>query len=114
MNNVLQLLTEQGHDGFAEGLRLLVNEAMRLERAHILQAEPYERTEARQVHANGFKPKTVATRMAPITFSIGSSRFIVGSIQAENHPAEFPWDGTENSSNPAPPHPNAPKLTVGQ
>ncbi len=32
LHNVLQLLTEQGHDGFAEGLRLLVNEAMRVER----------------------------------------------------------------------------------
>ena len=33
LNNVLQLLTEQGHDGFAEGLRLLVNEAMRVRNA---------------------------------------------------------------------------------
>jgi hypothetical protein len=29
----MQLLTEQGHDGFAEGIRLLVNEAMLHERA---------------------------------------------------------------------------------
>ncbi len=47
VSNVLQLLTEQGHDGFAEGLRLLVNEAMRVERQRVLQAQPYERTATR-------------------------------------------------------------------
>ena len=74
LNTVLQLFTREGLEGFAEGIRLLVNEAMRLERADILQAEPYERTEARLGRANGFKPKTVATRMAPITFSIPQVR----------------------------------------
>ena len=70
LNNVLQLLTEQGHDGFAEGLRLLVNEAMRVERHHVLQAQPYERTATRQGYANGSKPKTLASRVGPITFSV--------------------------------------------
>ena len=70
LNNVLQLLTEQGHDGFAEGLRLLVNEAMRVERHAVLQAQPYERTATRQGCANGSKPKTLASRVGPITFSV--------------------------------------------
>jgi transposase-like protein len=74
LNTVLQLFTRDGLEGFAEGIRLLVNEAMRLERSATLQAQPYERTESRQGHANGFKPKTVATRMAPITFSIPQVR----------------------------------------
>jgi transposase-like protein len=74
LNNVLQLLTEQGHDGFAEGLRLLVNEAMRVERHHVLQAQPYERTDARQGYANGYKPKTLASRVGPITFRVPQVR----------------------------------------
>jgi len=74
LNNVLQLLTEQGHDGFAEGLRLLVNEAMRVERQAVLQAQPYERTATRQGYANGYKPKTLASRLGPITFSIPQVR----------------------------------------
>jgi len=74
LNNVLQLLTEQGHDGFAEGLRLLVNEAMRVERHHVLQAQPYERTATRQGYANGYKPKTLASRVGPITFSVPQVR----------------------------------------
>ena len=74
LNHVLQLLTDQGHTGFAEGLRLLVNEAMRVERHHVLQAQPYERTETRKGYANGYKPKTLASRVGPITFSIPQVR----------------------------------------
>ena len=74
MHTVLQLLTEQGANGFAEGLRLLVNEAMRQERSQALQAQPYERTETRQGQANGFKPKTVATRVGAIQFRVPQVR----------------------------------------
>ena len=74
LNTVLQLLTEQGTHGLAEGIRLLVNEAMRQERSQVIQAQPYQRVDTRQAHANGFKPKTVATRLAPITFAIPQVR----------------------------------------
>lgn len=74
LNNVLQLLTEQGHEGFAEGLRLLVNEAMRGERHHVLQAQPYERTDARLGYANGYKSKTLTSRIGPITFRVPQVR----------------------------------------
>jgi transposase-like protein len=74
LNHVLQLLTEQGHDGFAEGLRLLVNEAMRVERHQVLHAQPYERTDSRKGYANGYKPKTLASRLGPITFSVPQVR----------------------------------------
>ncbi len=74
LNNVLQLLTEQGHDGFAEGLRILVNEAMRVERHHVLQAQPYERTDTRLGYANGYQPKTLASRVGPITFRVPQVR----------------------------------------
>jgi len=74
LNTVLQLLTEEGTAGLAEGLRLLLNEAMTQERAHVLQAQPYERTEDRQGHANGFKPKTLATRLGPIQFNVPQVR----------------------------------------
>ena len=74
LNTVLQLLTENGHEGFAEGVRLLVDEAMRHERATALQAQPYERTAARLGHANGFKPKTLSTRLGLIQFQIPQVR----------------------------------------
>src|SRR5450759_2410234 len=75
LNTVLQLLTDQGATGgLAEGIRLLVNEAMRQERSQALQAQPYERTKARQGHANGFKPKTLATRVGSIQFRVPQVR----------------------------------------
>ena len=47
---------------------------MQIERSKYLQAEQYERTENRKGHSNGFKFKTVETRMEEITFSIPQVR----------------------------------------
>jgi transposase-like protein len=74
LNNVLQLISDQGTDGLAEGIRLLVNQAMRVERSQALQAKPYERSATRTGHANGFKDKTLTTRLGPITFDIPQVR----------------------------------------
>lgn len=74
LNTVLQLLTSEGSSGFAEGLRLLVNEAMVQERSAVLQARPYERCDSRLGRANGFKPKTLATRLGPIEFRVPQVR----------------------------------------
>ena len=75
LNTILQLLTDQGAtDGLAEGIRLLVNAAMRQQRSQALQARPYQRTQTRQGYANGFKPKTLGTRLGPIQFQIPQVR----------------------------------------
>ena len=74
LNTILQLLTDEGSGGFAESIRLLVNEAMRQERSQALQAQPYERTDARLGHANGFKPKTLVSGCGPIQFQIPQVR----------------------------------------
>ena len=74
LDHVLQLITDRGTDGLAEGIRLLVNAAMRHERSAALQAKPYERTDTRKGYANGFKDKTVTTRMGAITFDIPQVR----------------------------------------
>jgi putative transposase len=74
LTTVLQLLTAEGSSGFAEGLRLLVNEAMVQERSAVLQARPYERCETRLGRSNGFKPKTLATRIGPIEFRVPQVR----------------------------------------
>ena len=71
---LVQLLTEQGTDGVAECVRILVNEAMRQERSVALRAEPYQRSEARLGHANGFKDKTLSTRLGAITFDVPQVR----------------------------------------
>jgi transposase-like protein len=67
-------LAEKGLDAIPELLRVLINNAMQAERSHYLQAGEYERTEDRTGHANGYKPKTVKTRIGEITFSIPQVR----------------------------------------
>ena len=78
LNHVLQLVTENGSQALSECFRLLLNEAMRQERSQALGAEPYERSEARQGYANGFKPKTLLTRMGPVELQIPQVREGVG------------------------------------
>lgn len=72
--SVMQLLAERGMDGFAEAVRILLNEAMRIERSQALGAGPYERTQERKGHANGYKPKTVATRLGKLIFDVPQVR----------------------------------------
>lgn len=67
-------LLNQGLDGAGEALRILVNEASKIERAQHLNAQPYERSGERAGHANGFKPKTVLTRLGEITFEVPQVR----------------------------------------
>jgi putative transposase len=67
-------LAEQGLEAVPELLRVLINNVMQVERSKYLQADEYERTEDRKGHANGYKPKTVRTRMGEITFSVPQVR----------------------------------------
>lgn len=73
-NELLEQIAEQGLDAIPGMIRTLVNAAMQLERQAYLGAAPYERNEERRDHANGFKPKTVATRMGQITFAVPQVR----------------------------------------
>jgi transposase-like protein len=70
IDSVLELLTEQGTDGMAQALRLLLNAAMLFEREHFLHAAPYERTSERRDYANGFKAKRLRTRVGDLDLLI--------------------------------------------
>ncbi len=70
----LKQLAEQGLEGLPDLVRVLVNQAMQIERENYLHAKPYERSEDRQGHANGYKPKTVKTRVGEVTFDIPQVR----------------------------------------
>lgn len=74
LDQVLELLAENGFDGMADACRVLFNEAMKVERANALRAKPYERTAQRRGYANGFKPKTVQTRLGKMTLDIPQAR----------------------------------------
>ncbi len=71
---LLEQVAEQGLEFIPELIRIVVNTAMQAERQKYLGVGPYERSAERQGHSNGFKPKTVTTRIAPITFDIPQVR----------------------------------------
>ncbi len=70
----LEALSENGMDALPEVFRLLLNAAMLIERQKYLGAGPYERTPERAAHANGFKDKTVQTRLGAIPLSVPQVR----------------------------------------
>jgi putative transposase len=71
---VTDLLAKNGWGAIPDLVRILVNQAMAEERAHYLHAEEYQRTQERTGYANGFKPKTIKTRVGEITFSVPQVR----------------------------------------
>jgi len=71
---LLESIAANGLDYLPELIRILVNEAMKAERAAYLGARPYERSPERRGYANGYKPKTLRTRMGKITFDIPQVR----------------------------------------
>jgi putative transposase len=73
-DSLVELLAEQGFDGMAQAITLLFNEAMKLERAEALGAAPYQRSEQRRGYANGYKPKTLRTRVGEITVDVPQTR----------------------------------------
>ena len=73
-NELMERVSKQGLDILPELIQMVINAAMQSERQQYLKAEPYQHTEEREGHANGYKPKTVHTRVGSITFSIPQVR----------------------------------------
>jgi transposase-like protein len=73
-HDLLSLLAHQGFGGMADAMKILFNEAMKLERTAYLNAQPFERTPARRSQANGFKPKSVQTRVGELTLRVPQTR----------------------------------------
>ena len=71
---VLEMLATEGLDSSNGALTFLLNSAMHLERQRHLNAEPYERNEERNGHANGFKPKTVKSRLGELNLAVPQVR----------------------------------------
>ena len=53
----LEQLSEQGLEGIPDMIRMLINQAIQIERENYLQAKPYERSENRQGMPMATNPK---------------------------------------------------------
>lgn len=67
-------LTRLGLADLRETMEKLFNALMVIERECVLQAKPYERSEFRQGHANGFKDKTLHTRCGDLHLKVPQTR----------------------------------------
>ena len=72
--SVLHMLVEQGPDAILELFRVMMNEAMKVERSGYLKAQPYERSEERLDYANGFKGRSITTGIGKVDLSIPQTR----------------------------------------
>jgi putative transposase len=73
-SDIMEQISQQGFDYIPELIRDMINAAMKVEREKYLRAELYERNQERLGHANGYKDKTVKTRVGDITFAIPQVR----------------------------------------
>jgi transposase-like protein len=71
---LLEQIASEGFDILPELIRQVINTAMQLERQKHLGASLYERSPERQGYANGYKPKTVKTRVGKVTFDVPQVR----------------------------------------
>jgi len=77
----LKLLTEHGYDDMARAIELLLGEAMKIERSAFLGASPYERTGERLGYANGYKSKSVKSRLGELELSIPKVRGLAEGLE---------------------------------
>lgn len=71
---LLEQIASQGLDVIPELIRVVLNAAMQVERQQHLQAAPYQHAPERTGHANGYKPKTLTTRLGEITVDVPQVR----------------------------------------
>ena len=74
IGEILQTLNLKEFEGLCPTLERLLNELMLVERSQALQAAPYERSEQREGYANGFKDKTVQTRLGKMHLQVPQTR----------------------------------------
>lgn len=75
---LMELINENGIEAVTETFRILLNEAMKIERDQAVGAGLYQRTENRKDYANGYKPKSIDTRMGKLAVNVPQVR---GGVQ---------------------------------
>jgi len=70
----MEELSANGFEGMGKVIEILLNEAMKIERARYLQADPFERTDTRRGYANGYKDKQVNTRLGQLSLQVPQVR----------------------------------------
>ena len=70
IEDVVQLLYKNEPSHMADGMRLMLNEAMRLERSQALESRPVPTVDKRRGYANCVQPKTPRTRVGELALQV--------------------------------------------
>ena len=74
IDSAVELLKTNGFDALADAVTVLLNSAMVAERSDYLGAAPYERSVHRVSYANGYKDKTLKTRLGSLPLKVPQTR----------------------------------------
>ena len=74
IGEAVELLKTHGFDGLAEAVTVLLNTAMLAERSEHLGAALYERSTSRTGYANGYKDKSLKTRLGTLNLKVPQTR----------------------------------------
>ena len=74
MLELFEVLNNNQSEGIRSLLEGILNSLMKLERENAIQAKPYERNPDRQGYSNGFKERTLNTRMGALDLQIPQVR----------------------------------------
>lgn len=73
-SEIMEQIASEGLDCLPDLIRVIINTAMQAERQAYLGAGRYERSQERRGHANGYKGKTIKTRVGEITLAVPQVR----------------------------------------
>jgi putative transposase len=74
IEQMLKAVIANGMEGLETAVSILLNEAMKIERSRVLGAEPWQRSEHRLGYANGYKPKSLNTRIGKLSLQVPQVR----------------------------------------
>jgi hypothetical protein len=74
LRDLVDLAMEHGPEAMAAAFASLMNHAMLIEREQVLKAKSHQRAAGRQGYANGFKPKTLNTRVGKLDLRVPQTR----------------------------------------
>lgn len=74
VEEALAMVVDSGLEGMPRAIEILMNEAMKRERSAFLGADPHERDPERRGHANGYKPRSVDSRVGVLALRIRQVR----------------------------------------
>jgi len=78
IEQVLEEIIANGMQGLEAAVSILINEAMKVERSRVLGAEPWQRSDQRRGYANGYKPRSLKSRIGKLSLQVPQVR---GGVQ---------------------------------